>query len=403
LNSAFDNQQSSFPVREGELAASASPRLAVTQLQLANFRSYASAQIAVSGRPVVLAGANGAGKTNLLEAISLLAPGRGLRGATLSEHTRKGPTPVGQLWAVSSIVRRGTESYDIGTGLEVSGAGTARQVRLNGAPAQNSADLSELIQMAWLTPAMDRLFIESASGRRRFLDRLTLGFTPGHARHSLRYEQAMRERARLLKHGPRDHGWLSGLEEQMAEHGLAIIAARGDAVARLNAALVERREASAFPSAQLSLDGDADRRPTEIGQGSANVFRETLERCRVRDAESGRTTFGPHVSDLLVRHTAKRMEARDCSTGEQKALLISIVLAQARQLSHIREGFAPILLLDEIVAHLDATRRTALFEEILALGTQVWMTGTELSMFAPLSGHADIFEVAESRLSRIPE
>jgi DNA replication and repair protein RecF len=352
---------------------------------------------------VVLAGPNGAGKTNLLEAISLLAPGRGMRGAALSEHTRKGPAPAGPLWAVSAVVQRGGESHDIGTGLEASGSSTARQVRLNGAPAQNSADLSELIQMAWLTPAMDRLFIESASGRRRFLDRLTLGFAPFHARHSLRYEHAMRERSRLLRQGPRDPAWLSGLEEQMAEHGLAIMTARSDAVARLNAALAERREAGVFPSAQLTLDGDADRLLSEKTEGGANVFREALERGRMRDAETGRTGFGPHVSDLLVRHTIKRMEARDCSTGEQKALLISIVLAQARQLSHVREGFAPILLLDEIVAHLDATRRAALFEEILALGAQAWMTGTELSMFAPLSGRGDIFGVAESRLCRISE
>jgi DNA replication and repair protein RecF len=263
--------------------------------------------------------------------------------------------------------------------------------------------LSELIQMAWLTPAMDRLFIESASGRRRFLDRLTLGFATGHAKASLRYEQAMRERARLLKYGPRDPAWLSGLEQQMAEHGVAISAARAETVARLNAALAARRSAGAFPCGQLSLEGDVDRLLAERGELTAESFRETLERCRVRDAESGRTGVGPHLSDLLVRHTDKRMEARDCSTGEQKALLISIVLAQARELSHIKEGFPAILLLDEIVAHLDATRRSALFEEILALGAQAWMTGTELSMFSALTGHADIFEVAESCLSRICE
>jgi DNA replication and repair protein RecF len=387
----------------GEGRATKQATLAITQLRLSNFRSYASAEIAVSGRPVVLTGANGAGKTNLLEAISLLAPGRGLRGATLSEHTRKGPAATNSLWAVSATVQRSGENYEIGTGLSAGVSGTSRQVHLNGAPAQSSADLGELIQMAWLTPAMDRLFIEGASGRRRFLDRLTLGFAPSHAAASLRYEQAMRERARLLKYGPRDPAWLSALEEQMAEHGLAIVAARNDAVARLNSALAERREVGAFPSAQLGMEGDADRLLAESGQGPDNSFRETLEHCRVRDAESGRTGFGPHVSDLFVRHTTKRTDARDCSTGEQKALLISIVLAQARQLSHIREGFAPILLLDEIVAHLDAVRRAALFEEILALGAQAWMTGTELSMFAPLSGHADIFEVAESRLSSISE
>ncbi len=372
-------------------------------MRLANFRSYVSAEIVTSGRPVVLAGPNGAGKTNLLEAISLLAPGRGLRGATLSEHTRKGPAPIGALWGVSATVNRGADSCEIGTGLEGTPGGTTRHVRLNGAPAQSSADLGELIQMAWLTPAMDRLFVESASGRRRFLDRLTLGFAPGHARASLRYEQAMRERARLLKYGPRDPAWLAGLEQQMAENGLAIIAERAAVISRLNSALAERRNAGAFPCAQLGLDGDADRMAAANGEGTPDAFREALERTRIRDAETGRTGFGPHVSDLLVRHTAKRTDARDCSTGEQKALLISIVLAQARQLSHMREGFAPILLLDEIVAHLDATRRAALFEEIVALGAQAWMTGTELSMFAPLSGHADIFEVAESRLTRISE
>jgi DNA replication and repair protein RecF len=287
--------------------------------------------------------------------------------------------------------------------LSAATSGASRQVRLNGAPAQSSADLGELIQMAWLTPAMDRLFIESASGRRRFLDRLTLGFVPSHARASLRYEQAMRERSRLLKFGPRDPAWLSGLEEQMAEHGLAIAMARSATVERLNCSLVERREAGAFPSAQLSLAGEADTLIVEHGDVAPDAFRERLERARVRDAESGRTSFGPHVSDLLVRHTAKRMEARDCSTGEQKALLISIVLAHARAHTHMQNGLPPILLLDEIVAHLDAIRRAALFEEMLALGAQAWMTGTELSMFAPLSGHADIFEVAESRLSRISE
>ena len=351
----------------------------------------------------MLAGPNGAGKSNLLEAISLLAPGRGLRGATLSENTRKGPSSTDALWGVSATVQRDGESYEIETGLSAGANGASRHVWLNGAPAQSSADLGELIQMAWLTPAMDRLFIESASGRRRFLDRLTLGFVPSHARTSLRYEQAMRERARLLKHGPRDPAWLSALEEQMAEQAIAIVLARSDVVERLNRALAEQREAGAFPGGQLRLEGEADALVAERGATTASGFRERLERMRVRDAESGRTGLGPHVSDLLVRHTAKRMEARDCSTGEQKALLISIVLAHAREHSHIGDGFPPILLLDEIVAHLDAVRRAALFEEVLALGAQAWMTGTELSMFAPLSGHADIFDVAESRLTRISD
>ncbi|HEV2562873.1 MAG TPA: DNA replication/repair protein RecF [Rhizomicrobium sp.] len=376
-----------------------SARLAVMRLMLTNFRSYALLELVTSGRPVVLAGQNGAGKTNLLDAISLLSPGRGLRGAKLSEHIRKGPAVPGEaLWGVAASVAHGGETYEIGTGLTLGpNGGERRQVRLNGAPAQGSADLGEIIQMAWLTPAMDRLFIEGASGRRRFLDRLVLGFDASHARRSARYEQAMRERARLLKYGPRDPAWLDGLESEMAEAGTAMAIARAEAVERLNRALAARGEAGAFPCAQLALVGEADALIVESGEAAQEALRARLERARIRDAEAGRTTFGPHLSDLSVRHTAKRTDAHDCSTGEQKALLISIVLAHAWELSHIREGRAPILLLDEIAAHLDAYRRAALFEEILALGAQAWMTGTDIEMFAPLRAHADLFEVADSR------
>jgi DNA replication and repair protein RecF len=373
-------------------------------VSLTNYRSYAACEFATSGRPVVLTGTNGAGKTNILDALSMLAPGKGLRGATLAEHTRKGPAPdAGTLWAVAATVARGSESYEIGTGLSVGASGTTRHLRLNGAAAESSAELGELIRMAWLTPAMDRLFIESASGRRRFLDRLTLGFTPGHGRCALRYEQAMRERARLLKVGPREPSWLDGLEAQMAEHGVPLAMARAAAVEKLNAALQARRDAGAFPAAELAMQGEADDAIREHGERSIVLFRERLAAWRIRDAESGRTHFGPHVSDLSVRHTGKRAEARDCSTGEQKALLISIVLAQAAELSHIGDGFTPILLLDEIVAHLDAKRRAALFDEITALGAQAWMTGTDAQMFASLKSRADHFEVAASRLTPISE
>ncbi|MBI3676075.1 MAG: DNA replication/repair protein RecF [Proteobacteria bacterium] len=369
---------------------------------LTNFRSYASTEIQVGRRPIVLAGPNGAGKTNVLDAISLLSPGRGLRGAKLGEHVRKGPAvPSEALWAVSATVARGDTAYEIGTGLTLGpGGGERRQVRLNNAPAQGSADLAEIVQMAWLTPAMDRLFIEGASGRRRFLDRLVLGFDAAHARHTLRYEQAMRERARLLKYGPRDPAWLDGLEEQMAEAGIALAIARADAVERLNRALAERGEAGVFPAAQLSLEGEVDALIAERGTGAQADLRERLERTRIRDAEAGRTTVGPHVSDLLVRHTQKRTDARECSTGEQKALLISIVLAHARELSHIKDGFAPILLLDEIAAHLDHIRRTALFEEVLALKAQAWMTGTDLSLFEAFGSRAEIFHLSGGEFIR---
>ncbi|HWY16380.1 MAG TPA: DNA replication/repair protein RecF [Rhizomicrobium sp.] len=377
--------------------------LAVTRLMLTNFRSYAHAELCVSGRPVVLAGPNGAGKTNLLDAISLLSPGRGMRGALLAEHIRKAPQTAQNdvLWAVAASVSRDSETYEIGTGLVSSAQGNERRkVHLNGVPAQSSAELGEIVEMAWLTPAMDRLFSDSASARRRFLDRLVLGFDAAHARRVLRYEHAMRERARLLKLGPRDSGWLDGLENEMAEAGIEIAAARAATVERLNVSLVQRGEAGAFPSAQLALAGHTDRILAEEGGRAVESLRIALAGARLRDAEARRTTVGPHVSDLSARHTGKRMDARDCSTGEQKALLISIVLADARELAQQRGGGAPILLLDEIAAHLDSQRRAALFEELVALGAQAWLTGTDLTLFEDLTSHADIFLVEASKLVR---
>jgi DNA replication and repair protein RecF len=375
------------------------PRLAVTRLSLRNFRSYSELDFQVAARPIVLAGPNGAGKTNILDAISLLSPGRGLRGAKLADHVRRGPSVSSDaLWAVAASVRRGGESYDVGTGLTLGpNGGERRQVRLNGAPAQSSAELGELIQMLWLTPAMDRLFIEGVSGRRKFLDRLVLGFDPGHARASTRYETAMRERLRLLRFGPRDPVWLDGLETEMAEAGTVISAGRAETVAKLNVALARRGEAGAFPAAQLALAGETDALLAEHGEGAPEALRERLARARIRDAEAGRTTFGPHLTDLTVRHTQKRSDARECSTGEQKALLVAIILADAWELAQVHDGHAPLLLLDEIVAHLDARRRAALFEEIVALGGQAWLTGTDIEIFTPLRAHAELFEVADSQ------
>ncbi|HEX2760523.1 MAG TPA: DNA replication/repair protein RecF [Rhizomicrobium sp.] len=378
-----------LPQREGEKA-----KLAVTRLNLTNFRSYATAELTIAAAPVVLAGPNGAGKTNILDAISLLSPGRGLRGAKLSEHIRKGPAaPDGAQWAVAATVARGETSYEIGTGLTLGpnggerrpGAGRQerRHVRLNGVEAKGSADLADIVQILWLTPAMDRLFIESASGRRRFLDRLVLAFEPGHARAATRYETAMRERARLLKYGPRDPSWLDGLENEMAEAGVMLAQSRAATVERLNRALAEREAAGVFPAAHLRLDGDVFE--------SAETLRDGLAQSRIRDAEAGRTLVGPHLTDLAARHTLKRADARDCSTGEQKALLIAIMLAEARELSRSAGQMAPLLLLDEIAAHLDAARRAALFEEITALKAQAWMTGTDLSLFE--KAQAQIFLV----------
>lgn len=357
-------------------------KLAVTRLTVANFRSYAAAELNTAGAAVVLAGPNGAGKTNLLDAISLLAPGRGLRGAKLAEHTRKGPmAPSDALWAVAATVKRGEADYEIGTGLSEQSA--SRHVRLNGVEAKGSAELGEIVQMVWLTPAMDRLFIESASGRRRFLDRLVLGFDASHARAATRYETAMRERARLLKYGPRDPAWLDGLENEMAEAGLLVARARQAVALRLNSVLATR--VGAFPAAALTLAEDT--------YADADALRDALAKSRIRDAESGRTLAGPHLTDLLARHVQKRADARDCSTGEQKALLISIMLAFARELTTARDGLAPLLLLDEVAAHLDAVRRAALFEEIADLKAQAWMTGTDLSLFD--NAKAQIFEVRD--------
>jgi DNA replication and repair protein RecF len=374
------------------VAQAVTSRLAVTRLRLTNFRSYAVGELRVSGAPVVLAGPNGAGKTNVLDAISLLSPGRGLRGSKLAEHTRKGPIGDDTLWAVAATVTRGETEHEIGTGMV--GGSASRQVRLNGAPAQSSADLGDIVQLIWLTPAMDRLFIESAGGRRRFLDRLVLGFDAGHARAATRYETAMRERARLLKYGPRDPAWLDGLENEMAEAGIVIAQARASTVENLSRALAERGEAGAFPAASLSLTD-------ELHLLSAQALRDMLAASRIRDAEAGRTLAGPHTTDLQVRHTAKRADARDCSTGEQKALLISIMLADARELARAREGLAPILLLDEIAAHLDVVRRAALFEEVHDLAAQAWMTGTDLSLFD--GAQAEIFEVRDGVFARQSE
>lgn len=388
--------------RHAEALGTAEPqsKLAVTRLQLTNFRSYASAVLNVSGRPVVLAGPNGAGKTNVLDALSLLSPGRGLRGSKLSDHVRRGPSaPSEALWAVAASVTRQGESYDIGTGLAVGpGGGEKRIVRLNGV-TQSSADLGDVVQMAWLTPAMDRLFTEGASGRRKFIDRLVLGFDPGHGRRSARYETAMRERARLLKYGPRDPMWLDSLEAQMAETGAAITLSRAETVARLNAMLAERGELGAFPCAQLTMAGDADALLADYGAETQSRLKDTLARTRISDAESGQTSFGPHRSDLAVRHTVKRADARECSTGEQKALLVSIILADAWEMARARDGHAPLLLLDEIAAHLDSRRRAALFDEIIALGAQAWMTGTDLSLFTNLEGRADVFTVDNGRFT----
>ncbi|HEU0099841.1 MAG TPA: DNA replication/repair protein RecF [Allosphingosinicella sp.] len=347
--------------------------MAVSRLVLTDFRNHRDALLAPGPGMVVLTGENGAGKTNLLEAVSLLSPGRGLRGATLSEMARTGG---GGGFAVAA--RLG--DVEIGTGTDPR-APERRQVRINGAAA-SATSLSEWLSVLWLTPAMDRLFQEGAGGRRRFLDRLVLALEPGHAVHAARYEAAMRARNKLLgEDGPCDQAWLSALEQRMAEHGAALAEARARTVGLLSGRLAAAPEGP-FARAGLALEGGAEDLALELARG------------RARDAAAGRTLAGPHRTDLAVTHLDKGQPAGLCSTGEQKALLLAIVLAHADLVAE-RSGRRPLLLLDEVAAHLDPRRRTALFERLESAGGQVWMTGTESALFDGIGAGATRFEVSE--------
>jgi len=384
---------------------------AITRLQLQNFRSYESADLRLDGRPashiVVLTGPNGAGKTNLLEAVSFLAPGRGLRRAALAEVARINGAASPSGWAVAVTLETAAGPVTVGTGLERAepGAGVAerRVLRIDGAPHRSHGVLSELLSVAWLTPPMDRLFIEGAAGRRRFFDRLVQGHDSHHAARLGAYEHAMRERARLLRDGRAgkagaEAGWLDALEDTMARQAVATAAARRALRDQLAQAVA--LGIGPFPAADLTLDGELER-ALESAPALAveERFRATLAAQRPLDAETGTTTRGVHRTDLLVRHRAKDAPASRCSTGEQKALLIALQLAHARLL-HATTGAAPVLLLDEIAAHLDETRRTALFDELLALSGQAWLTGTDPVLFRALGPAAEWVEVAENRLSR---
>ena len=378
-------------------------RPAVTRLQLTDFRGYAAARLETDGRPVVLTGPNGAGKTNLLEAISFLAPGRGLRRARLSEIDRRVPParpaehPPGP-WAVAARLATERGVIQIGTGRDAASEGGERRLlRIDGAKAKSQGTLAEHVHLAWLTPQMDRLFTEGSAGRRRFLDRLVLGFDAAHATRLASYERAMRERARLLRDGPAEPAWLAALEETMAADGIAIAAARREMTARLDAECTGAP--GPFPQARLALAGEVeDWLETTPALGVEEEFRRRLAAGRRADAESGTTLTGPHRSDLAVRHVGNGMEAAACSTGEQKALLIAILLAHAR-LRARTSGAPPILLLDEVAAHLDAVRRAALFAALEALEAQAWLTGTEPALFAGLAGSAHFFTVADATIA----
>jgi len=352
---------------------------ALTRLSLVDFRSYADAAIAPGAGFVVLTGENGAGKTNILEAVSLLAPGRGLRRAALSEMARDGGNGG---FAVSAMLAEG--DVTIGTGT-LADAPDRRQVRVNGASASASA-LADWVSILWLTPAMDRLFAEGAANRRRFLDRLVLALHPGHAVHSTRYEAAMRARTKLLGGDDTpDPAWLTALEAQMDEHGRVVAAARAETVASLGLRLADTPEGP-FARAGLALEGWPD------GDLAAE-----LARSRSLDARAGRALVGPHRQDLAVTHLGKGQPAERCSTGEQKALLLGLVLAHADLVAE-RVRRRPLLLLDEVAAHLDPLRRAALFDRLDGGGGQVWMTGTEDALFDGLPATASRFKVAGGML-----
>jgi DNA replication and repair protein RecF len=390
--------------RQGAGDSDRSPgRLWVARITLTNFRNYDFLALDLGPQPVVLVGANGSGKTNILEAVSLLTPGQGLRRAPLSELARRDGDGS---WSVAARIETRLGAVDIGTGLAAGsqvGERPARTVRIDGETKASSGALADFVEMIWVTPAMDGLFTGPASERRRFLDRLIVGFDPGHTTRLGRFERAMQQRNRLLADGVRDHARLEGLEIIMAETGVAIAAARAEAVAALSAVVQKRRDrdpSSPFPwsviASEGAVDSDLARQPAvEVEDRYIKILAEARE----RDRAVGRTLDGPHRSDLIVHHGPKAMPARLCSSGEQKALLLGLVLAHAELVRERRDGTAPILLLDEIAAHLDEGRRSALFAEILALGAQAWMTGTDYQPFAALAREAQFWSVDNGHLA----
>ncbi len=377
--------------------ASVLPRLALTRLALTDFRSYRSARLTVDQRSVVLTGPNGAGKTNLLEAISYLCPGRGLRSAKLAEVARVAGSDscAGSAggWAVAATLTTRAGETAIGSGWTApaeQGSVERRIVKIDGSPAPGPAALAEHVSMVWLTPSMDRIFAGPPADRRRFLDRLVYAIDTGHAARVQRYDRARRHRSRLLRGGSGDGAWLGAVERSMAEHAVAIGAARLDLTMRLERFLPVNREP--FPSIAVTAEGLVEQwlscQPALVVE---ERFREHLADSRRLEADGG-TADGPQRGDLLVIDRDRNLPVEQCSTGEQKAMLIALIVAHARLLSQQRR-FAPILLLDEIAAHLDESRRRALFEIIVDVGAQAWLTGTERAAFGPLGMAAQFFMV----------
>ncbi len=370
-------------------------RQTLRRLILTFFRNYTALEVEFDGRSAVLTGANGAGKTNLLEAISLLAPGRGLRRTTTRELAHDhGPGT----WAVAARLEGPNGLVDLGTGIEVPGQDDESQgriVRIDRVLQKSTSVLGDYVAVLWLAPDLDGLFRGPAGDRRRFLDRLTLMLDPGHAARVSALERLHRSRNRLLEHVRPDLAWLDAIEHELAEVAIAVAAARLSTVTRLaDVIAVHRASSSPFPHAEVAVAGDIE---GWLVSGSAieaeDRYRGVLRALRPRDAGAGRGTFGPHLSDFVVRHGPKGVDADRSSTGEQKALLVGLILAHARLVAETR-GQRPLLLLDEIAAHLDSVRRAGLFEELERLGCQAFMTGTDPVMFSSLAGRAQFFDVA---------
>ena len=372
----------------------------IQRLSLTGFRNYAAATMTVRGDLVVLVGANGAGKTNCLEAVSLLSPGRGLRRATLSEAANQQGDGS---WAISAEVEGALGLATLGTGIDAPTADTttaSRRCRIDREPVASATAFGDHLRMVWLTPAMDGLFTGAASERRRFLDRLVLAIDSEHSSRVSALERSLRSRNRLLEDRNADPHWLDAIERETAELAIAVAAMRGETVTRLAATLQARGTASAFPSARITLDGWIEN-ALLIDPATAveDRYREGLRKSRLLDAAAGRTLNGPHLTDLHVIYAPKEMPAKDASTGEQKALLIGLVLAHANLVAEMT-GITPLLLLDEVVAHLDPGRRAALFNELAQLGAQVWMTGADPAAFAEIGSSGEVFEVETGRIAR---
>ncbi|MDF1608378.1 DNA replication/repair protein RecF [Hoeflea sp. YIM 152468] len=377
------------------------PKVHIQRLKLSGFRNYARLSLELDQRHVVLVGDNGAGKTNLMEALSLLTPGRGMRRASYGDMI-KAASGSDSGFSVFASLEGMAGPVDIGTGVDGGEDGGGRRVRINGAPARSIEELLEHLRLLWLTPAMDGLFTGPAGDRRRFLDRLVLSVDPAHGGRALTYERAMRSRNRLLSEARPDPAWLDGLEAQMTELGVAMAMARNEVVSLLSGLIEENSAHSVFPAATVRLDGFLDGEALSSASDMETAFADLLRSGRGRDAAAGRTLSGPHRSDLIVHHRAKAMAAALSSTGEQKALLIGIVLGHA-QLVRAMTGHAPVLLLDEIAAHLDQGRRAALFDLIEALECQAFMTGTDAQMFATLGTRGQIFTVTDGSVTPLSD